>query len=80
MQSLDTKIRRALAFVRAAIAKPAPRALARANAQAADLLEDVDPWALSPEQRRELDELAGALRNLRRVVDATPATAIRLDS
>jgi hypothetical protein len=68
MQPLDHKIRHALAVVHAAIENPGERPLREANAHAADLLDDLDPWTLRPSERHEVAELTRALRTLRRVL------------
>jgi hypothetical protein len=62
---LEARIRRTLAIVRAAIDNPAEHPLREANARAAELLDDLDPWTMQPGERREIEELALALRTLR---------------
>jgi hypothetical protein len=70
MQPLETKIRHTLAVIRAAIEDPAECPLREANARAADLLDDLDPWTLQPAQRSDIDAVTVALRDLRRVLSS----------
>ena len=62
---LDSKIRRTLDVIRVAIANPEPRPLSEANASAAELLDEIDPWTLRPDERRDVAQLTLALRALR---------------
>jgi hypothetical protein len=70
MKPLETKIRHALAVIHAAIENPTEYPLREANARAADLLDDLDPWALLPAQRSDVAAVTVALRDLRRVLSS----------
>ncbi len=65
---LEARIRRTLAIVQAAIDNPAEHPLREANARAAELLDELDPWTMQPTERREIAELTSALRTLRQVL------------
>jgi hypothetical protein len=68
MQPLEMKIRHTLAIVHAAIRNPDAHPLREANASAAALLEELDPWTLGPDERRDVADLALALRTLHGVL------------
>lgn len=67
-QPLDAKIRGTLAVIRAAIANPAPLPLREANERVAALVDELDPWTLRPDERRNIVELTLALRALKSVL------------
>jgi hypothetical protein len=68
MDLLKTKIDRALAFVHAAIEDPRDEPLRDANRHAAEVLDELDGFALRPELRGEVAQLTTALRTLRQVL------------
>ncbi len=61
-----------LALVHAAIEDPSDTSVRDANQHAADLLDELDPWALRPELRREVTQVTLALRALRHVLSTRP--------
>ena len=62
---LEAKIRRTLAVVRAALQNPNVHPLREVNASAIELLDEIDPWTLLPQERSDLADLTLALRRLR---------------
>ena len=72
MSALQKKLRRALFVVRAAIADPAGPQLSEANRCAAEVLDELDPFAMPPDVRGEVVRLTTALRTLRQSL--TPPT------
>jgi len=78
MELLRDKIHRALAFVHAAIEDPTDEPLRDANQHAAEVLEELDRFAVRPELRGEVVQLTVALQTLKHVLwklpDALPTS------
>lgn len=75
MSVLQAKINRALAFVHAAIEDPREEPLRHANQHAAEVLDEIDVFAMQPELRSEVAHLTIALRTLHQVL-ATQTRAL----
>ncbi len=72
MLLLKSKIDRALAFVHAAIEDPTDAPLRDANQHAAEVLEDLDTFAIRPELRGEVAQLTIALQTLKKILWQQP--------
>jgi hypothetical protein len=75
MSVSQAKINRALAFVHAAIENPTQEPLRHANQHAAEVLDEIDVFAMPPELRSRVEHLTSALRALRQVL-ATQSDAV----